>query len=188
MDDPEGRIGAALRDKLEGAEEISSATYIDACRWRRAISRELDALFHDVDVVLSAGTLGTAPQIGDERACQDLTSLSAMAGYNLNGAPAMCLPTGLGRDGLPLNVQFAAAAGEDGRLLSVARTIQAVLPPIEMPPCSPVAPDALMPPPPLPDRKGRADALRSRMRATADRIPFPLPDDLESALTLGGQG
>ena len=186
LDDPEDRIGAALRDKLVGASEIPAATYIDACRWRRAISKDLGTLFTDVDVVLSAGTLSTAPPISDERACQDLTTLSAMAGYNLSGAPAICLPVGLGADGLPLNVQLAAPFGKDAELLSAAGVLEAALVPMPIPAAPTMPPEALAPPPPLPDREGRAEMLRERMRETANRFPYPLPDDLESALEMGG--
>lgn len=43
---------------------------------------------------------------------------------NITGAPAISLPTGVSRDGLPIGVQFAAMSGEEAKLLEIAYEIE----------------------------------------------------------------
>jgi len=42
---------------------------------------------------------------------------------NLTGHPAVSLPCGIDRDGLPVGLQLIAARGEDRHLLQVAHTV-----------------------------------------------------------------
>jgi len=48
--------------------------------------------------------------------------------FNLTGNPAVSLPVGFGRDGLPLAIQLVARPGEDARLLQVAAVLERVRP------------------------------------------------------------
>jgi amidase len=48
--------------------------------------------------------------------------------YNASGAPAISLPLGRSRTGLPLGVQFGAAHGRDGLLLELASSLEAATP------------------------------------------------------------
>ena len=43
---------------------------------------------------------------------------------NAAGTPAASVPCGFGREGLPVGLQLAAAAGEDDLLLDVARAFE----------------------------------------------------------------
>jgi len=44
---------------------------------------------------------------------------------NSTGAPAISLPLGICRNGLPIGVQFAAALGEEKKLLELAFELEA---------------------------------------------------------------
>ncbi|HEY6538793.1 MAG TPA: amidase family protein, partial [Candidatus Dormibacteraeota bacterium] len=47
--------------------------------------------------------------------------------FNLTGAPALVLPCGWTRDGLPTSLQLVGRRGEDGALLAAAALVEAVL-------------------------------------------------------------
>jgi amidase len=49
------------------------------------------------------------------------------APWTLLGVPAVSLPAGLGKKGLPLGLQVVGAYGEDYRLLQVAKWIEGAL-------------------------------------------------------------
>ena len=50
------------------------------------------------------------------------------APFNISGHPAISLPLGLSREGLPIGVQLVAAAGRDDLLLQVAAQLEQALP------------------------------------------------------------
>lgn len=181
-DDPDARIGSALRDKLEGARELPASAYLDAVRWRHMLTREAGRLMADCDVLLCAGTMTVAPRIDDEQGCIDLTGDSAMAAFNLSGSPALNLPCGFDDRGLPLNVQLAARAFDEAALIRAASGLEAALKVHERCPPDPTGTvaDYAAPPSP-PPREGRAAMLAEQLRKTAARIPHPLPDNLEPA-------
>jgi amidase len=74
------------------------------------------------DAVLTLPAFGEAPEglsyTGDAEYC---------APWTLLGVPAVCLPAGSGRSGLPLGVQVVGAYREDHRTLRVAKWIEGVL-------------------------------------------------------------
>jgi aspartyl-tRNA(Asn)/glutamyl-tRNA(Gln) amidotransferase subunit A len=176
-------MGTALRDKLESATEIGAADYVDALRWRRALSQALHSLIDGCDALLCAGTMTTAPRLDDEVGCIAFSGESAMSGFSLSGMPALSLPVGFGPDGLPLNVQLAARPYEEAGLLQVAHLVEMWLERSPHPPPEPSrAPGEYTRPVPAPDREGRKARITQGMREMLARIPRPLPDTLESAL------
>lgn len=180
LDSPDTRIGSALRDKLEGARELPASAYLDAVRWRRALALETKRLMDGCDLLLCAGTMAVAPRIDDEQGCIDLTGESAMAAFNLSGSPAISVPCGFDDHGLPLNVQLAAPAFDEAMLIRVASGLEAALKAHERCPPEPTGmPEDYAAPPSPPPREGRAAMLAERLRKTAERLPHPLPDNLE---------
>ena len=182
LDTPGVRIGSALRDKLEGAQELAASAYVDAVRWRRSLDREVARLMDGCDVLLCAGAMTTAPRIDDEQGCIDFTGDSAMAAFNLSGSPAISVPCGFDDRGLPLNVQFAARAFDEPTLFRVTSSLEASLQVHTQCPADPAGTlaDYASPPSP-PSRDGRTAMLAERLKGTASRIPRPLPDTLEPA-------
>lgn len=54
--------------------------------------------------------------------------------YNMTGQPAVSLPAGLTRSGLPAGLQLVGPVGADDLVLTVARRLEALLPPMPHPP------------------------------------------------------
>lgn len=86
------------------------------------------ALFDEFDVLLSPTLSHPAPLLGHfgphANSIEVLMRLNSYINFtptqNITGAPAISLPMGLSREGLPIGVQFASALGQDRRLLELA--------------------------------------------------------------------
>ncbi|TVR76832.1 MAG: amidase [Sphaerobacteraceae bacterium] len=105
---------------------IPAVDYLRAMRIRTHIIAEIDTLFSRYDAIVHPSfDMVAAPLEGsfeEYRGGRRWTTLSAAG--NLTGIPAITVPNGFGDRNLPTGVQFVGRAGEDGRLLSVARAYQ----------------------------------------------------------------
>ncbi|GAA4224431.1 amidase [Actinomadura meridiana] len=126
---------------------VGGAALVRAEEARLALCAELHAVMERHDL-LAMATVPVEPAgvdaIGPDWAADpaDLLWLAwapACHPFNMTGQPAVSLPAGLTRAGLPVGVQFVGRVGADDLVLSVARRVEADLGP-------------LPPPPPLPAR------------------------------------
>jgi len=117
-----------------GAYALSSgyydAYYGQAQKVRTLISRDFDAAFAKVDVLVSPTAPTTAFPMGDKlddpvaMYLNDVATIPA----NLAGVPAMSLPSGLAEeDGLPAGFQIIAPALADDRLYRVGAALETLL-------------------------------------------------------------
>lgn len=87
-------------------------------KWRSGFASDIAGY----DAVLTLPAFGEAPlglhYTGDAEYC---------APWTLLGVPALSLPAGFGKNGLPLGIQIVGRYREDERTLSVAKWIEAVL-------------------------------------------------------------
>ncbi|MFD8594221.1 Asp-tRNA(Asn)/Glu-tRNA(Gln) amidotransferase subunit GatA [Kitasatospora sp. NPDC059646] len=106
------------------------AYYGSAQKVRTLISRDFDAAFAGVDVLISPTTPTTAFPIGeraDDPMAMYLADLCTIPS-NLAGNAAMSLPCGLApEDNLPVGLQIIAPAMADDRLYRVGGTVEAAL-------------------------------------------------------------
>jgi aspartyl-tRNA(Asn)/glutamyl-tRNA(Gln) amidotransferase subunit A len=127
-------FGAEVRRRILVGTFVLSAGYADAyykqaMAVRRALAAQMEAAFEQADVLLSATTPTPAFRVGEKASdpvamyvCDVLTVVA-----NLAGLPALSLPAGTTAAGLPVGVQLWARAGDDERLLAVARLLEARL-------------------------------------------------------------
>jgi aspartyl-tRNA(Asn)/glutamyl-tRNA(Gln) amidotransferase subunit A len=105
---------------------IPAVDYLRAMRIRQHMMTELEGLFARYDTIAHPSFGMVASPLGmsfeEYRGEKRWTSFSAAG--NLAGLPAITVPNGFGERGLPTGVQFVGRAGEDGRVLSVARAYQ----------------------------------------------------------------
>jgi len=102
----------------------------------RKFAKEYETIFSTYDILLSPTLSHPPPEIGfiGPEVSFD-THLERVRQYaaltplqNAAGAPAISLPLGFSRDGLPIGVQFAAAYGQEKRLLELAYELEEAAP------------------------------------------------------------
>lgn len=96
---------------------------------------EVGRHFHDHDVLLSPTVAVPVPELGvldtsrPETMWQLGSDYSAFTSlFNVTGMPALSLPLGLDREGLPIGVQLVGDLGTEGLLLALAATIEQAAP------------------------------------------------------------
>ena len=116
--------GPEIRKLVESGLAASATAYIHANRARLAFREDVMPLLLAHDALLSPAAPAPAPEglasTGDAWHC---------APWSFAGVPAISLPSGLARSGLPLAVQLVQAAGASARLLGVAAWCEGVLGP-----------------------------------------------------------
>ena len=101
---------------------IGAADYIDALALRRRLRRAVDAAFAQYDVLVTAISLAPPPVL-DGSTMPAAWPLQASA-WNVTGHPAIVVPIGLDRDGLPLAVQVVGRPFDEATILRVARVLK----------------------------------------------------------------
>jgi amidase len=94
----------------------------------KAFSSHYESLFKTYDILLSPALSHPPPPLGHfgphEHSIEVIMRLNSYINFtptqNITGAPAISLPLGMSREGLPIGVQFAANIGNDRRLLELA--------------------------------------------------------------------
>ena len=134
----ETKLGRALGpDDLETvtlalramATSVSASDYIGAVTTIHSFGREAELFFDDFDVLM-VPTLNLPPlELGQlDMMSKDVASYLKLSGhyapwtamFNMSGQPAMSVPLGWSKAGLPLGVMFAARAGAEGLLYRLA--------------------------------------------------------------------
>jgi len=117
-----GAYGPKLRALIETGMLIDAGDYLHARRLRARYQREMAKLFEDFDVLMTPPARGAAPKgIG-------ATGDPLMNGpWTLTDFPTMTLPTAVNSDGLPIGVQLTGPPLQEGSLLEIGKTIEAVV-------------------------------------------------------------
>ncbi len=126
----EGFGNEVKRRIMIGTYALSSgyydAYYKKASQVRRLISDDLTHAFKSCDALLTPTTPTPAFGIGEKTADpiqMYLTDIFTIT-PNLAGIPAISVPAGYSREGLPIGIQFLTPAFEEGRLLQLAQAYE----------------------------------------------------------------
>jgi aspartyl-tRNA(Asn)/glutamyl-tRNA(Gln) amidotransferase subunit A len=114
-------FGSVFLERTLIACLIGAADYMDAQRMRERMIEEMEAVWDKYDVLITAGA-GPAPPLGPTLA--KWPSLNRYSPFALLGVPAVVVPSGYSREGLPLSIQLVARAFDDARLLRVAHAYE----------------------------------------------------------------
>jgi aspartyl-tRNA(Asn)/glutamyl-tRNA(Gln) amidotransferase subunit A len=128
--------GDDVRGHLELGHRLPAVDYLRGLRSRREIVEDFLAAFEKVDVILSPTSPISAPHIGEptvpiagggESAVRaQLLRLTRPA--NQTGFPAMSIPCGFTREGLPVGLQLMAPRWGEARLLAIALAYEEATP------------------------------------------------------------
>jgi aspartyl-tRNA(Asn)/glutamyl-tRNA(Gln) amidotransferase subunit A len=112
---------------LEGTQ-IAAIEYIRALKLRNEIKNEFLRLLKKVDIIVVPTTIFAAPRFDDLEVSnidgKPIEIREALLRntivFNSTGLPAISIPVGLTKDGMPVGVQIVGSPFEDEKLLSVA--------------------------------------------------------------------
>jgi aspartyl-tRNA(Asn)/glutamyl-tRNA(Gln) amidotransferase subunit A len=127
-------FGADVLALLDQGKAIPGIDYIEAQRTRRRIGRQFARLFEQVDCIFTPTTPITAPKIGQttvevKGVTEDVRAAVTRftRGMNALGLPAISIPCGFSRSGLPIGLQIIAAARQEDLLLHVSAAMEDTL-------------------------------------------------------------
>lgn len=108
------------RSKLLSGAFIPAVKYIRAQQMRTMLRNEFDELMRGYDVLITLSSMELPAAIEDESAIKRTYGRSARMPFNVTGTPAIAVPAGLGKTGLPLGIQIAAKAFDEATLYRAA--------------------------------------------------------------------
>lgn len=119
---------------IQQGKSIAGHEYVSAQRIRTLFRREFDALWQKIDVLVTPTTPMPAPlldqetvEIGGQQEDTRAAATRLVRGINFIGEPALSLPCGATRSGLPIGLQLIAPPFAEPRLLSIGKAVEALL-------------------------------------------------------------
>ena len=125
------KYGPSFLAQLRARRFMSAADYVTAQRLRRLMRAEFLEALEDIDLIITPTTPQPAPQLGlaafsiEGRPVSSFYSLAAFTRpFSLTGLPAMTLPCGFSRAGLPVGLQLAGRPFDEATVLRAGHAYQ----------------------------------------------------------------
>lgn len=126
------QFGLDTRTNLAIGMHLRATDYVHALRHRHAMTRQWLATMRTCDVVITPSTATTAPAIPEASLPDGESNLPVVDALmrfirvaNITGFPALSVPAGFDREGLPIGVHLMARPYEENLLLRLGRVIEA---------------------------------------------------------------
>ncbi len=123
--------GTDVSSRLETGMQVRAVDYVRAFEVKRQMQNDFEAAFERVDAILAPTVPIAAPRIGKDEtkiAGENESVRSALVRLNrpanLTGHPAISIPCGFTRDGLPIGLQLIGPRWGEARLLAIALTYE----------------------------------------------------------------
>jgi aspartyl-tRNA(Asn)/glutamyl-tRNA(Gln) amidotransferase subunit A len=116
--------GALARGRLMAGAFIRAADYVNATRLRRKMADAFHALFSRIDVAVTASSMDPPCRIDDPKAVEYTYLRQARAPFNLTGGPALSVPVGFSKAGLPLAMQIVGKPFTEALVYRVAQAYE----------------------------------------------------------------
>lgn len=116
--------GEDVLTRLSSFAQIRADEYALAMRKRVELRRVLDVFFDDIGFIVTPTTRVVAPRQGGDAVtmAQHLTAFTAP--FDVTGVPAISIPCGFTRAGLPIGMQLVGRAWDEARVLQAAHQYQ----------------------------------------------------------------
>jgi aspartyl-tRNA(Asn)/glutamyl-tRNA(Gln) amidotransferase subunit A len=112
-------FGEDIRRRLEDGAKTTSTEYILARRTQVEARKRCEQFFESFDVLLTPTTPIPAPTVEGHDAVEEAARLTRFtAPFNLAGLPALSIPCGFTKSGLPIGMQIVARAWGEARVLN----------------------------------------------------------------------
>jgi aspartyl-tRNA(Asn)/glutamyl-tRNA(Gln) amidotransferase subunit A len=116
--------GALARERLMAGAFVRAADYVNATRLRRKMADAFHALFSGIDVAVTASSMDPPCRIDDPKAVEYTYLRQARAAFNLTGGPALSVPVGFSKAGLPLAMQIVGRPFTEALVYRVAQAYE----------------------------------------------------------------
>jgi aspartyl-tRNA(Asn)/glutamyl-tRNA(Gln) amidotransferase subunit A len=120
-----------VRIQLEAGRCITAADYLNAQQYRRGFNHKLDLAMTGYDAFIYPTLPVTAPMLDEEALHFEGVTVSAQDSMtyvawfaNLAGLPALSIPCGFGKQGLPIGLMLMGRFGTDFDLLGLGELFQ----------------------------------------------------------------
>ena len=119
--------GAEVRQRIESGANVSAVRFLAALDVRKRLLADFEEAFRQVDAVVAPTNPVPAPPIGAESVRIDgeqVGARPAIVGHsrpaNFTGLPAISVPCGFSREGLPVGLQLIGPAFQEASVLRMA--------------------------------------------------------------------
>ena len=130
-----GRLEPRTRSMARAGRLISDRRIAGVRTAEANLYKRVNAIFDDVDLVITPGAATGPPRVGAHRRHGALRTSNATmkrspfhAIFNATGHPAAVVPWGLDADGIPLSIQIVARPFDEATLLAVSTQIETARP------------------------------------------------------------
>ena len=107
---------------------VSAADLTQAFRLRRELATALNAkVLSRFDAVITASSLAQAPRFADYRDGWPAAWPMQTMPFNVTGNPAMSVPTGFSKEGLPLSMQIVGRPFDEPMVLRIGAALERAL-------------------------------------------------------------
>jgi aspartyl-tRNA(Asn)/glutamyl-tRNA(Gln) amidotransferase subunit A len=118
-------FGADVRQRLEAGAAFSSTEYSLARRAQSEVKRRCELLLNVYDILILPTTPISAPVLEGENAIERARQLTRFtAPFNLTGLPALTVPCGFTKEGLPIGLQIVSRAWNEAGVLRAGYAFQ----------------------------------------------------------------
>ena len=118
-------FGVDVRQRLETGAAFTSSEYALARRTQAEVKRRCEILLNLYDVLILPTTPIPAPVLEGENAIERARLLTRFtAPFNLTGLPALTVPCGFTKDGLPIGLQIVSRAWNEAGVLRTGYAYQ----------------------------------------------------------------
>jgi aspartyl-tRNA(Asn)/glutamyl-tRNA(Gln) amidotransferase subunit A len=118
-------FGDDIRRRLEDGANTPLTDYILARRTQAEVRKKLEGFFETYDFLILPTTPIAAPTIEGHDAVEQAARLTRFtAPFNLSGLPALSLPCGFTREGLPIGLQVVSRAWGESKVLNLGHAFE----------------------------------------------------------------
>ena len=117
----------AVFQQLDEASQVKAVDYINAQRFRGEFQQRMLALISGFDALIMPTTKVAAPLSEDSGAYHIILSENCIP-WSFIGFPAISVPAGLTRDGLPCGAQLVGGPFDDGIILALGSALESITP------------------------------------------------------------
>jgi Asp-tRNA(Asn)/Glu-tRNA(Gln) amidotransferase A subunit family amidase len=124
------RYQSATLARINTGANVSASDYLEKLHELQLLRRRAGTLFGEVDLIVMPTTPVPAPSFAEIEAAPDtlrsreLVLLRNTRPFNILGTPAISIPCGTTRAGLPVGFQIVGAPGADATVLRLAAALE----------------------------------------------------------------